>query len=56
MDEGVRKGLSWLLNNIVKNYDSLVERVTKDVNERTVSEEAERRERAVRVQKIRDER
>ncbi|XP_078265278.1 ADP-ribosylation factor-like protein 13B [Rhinoraja longicauda] len=56
MDEGVRRGLSWLLSNIVGNYDNLVERVEKDVSERTEAEGAERRERAERVQKIRDER
>ncbi|XP_051870625.1 ADP-ribosylation factor-like protein 13B isoform X2 [Pristis pectinata] len=56
LDKAIKKGLTWLLVTIAKDYDSLQERVQKDAMEQKAQEEQEKRERAERVRKIREER
>ncbi|XP_078088672.1 ADP-ribosylation factor-like protein 13B isoform X2 [Mustelus asterias] len=56
LDKSIRKGLSWLLITIAKDYDVLQERVQKDTMEQKAQEEKEKRERAERVRRIREER
>ncbi|MBN3326097.1 AR13B protein, partial [Atractosteus spatula] len=56
LDKSIRKGLSWLLNNIAKDYEALNERVQKDTAEQKAQEEQEKRERAERVRRVREER
>nr|XP_015217150.1 PREDICTED: ADP-ribosylation factor-like protein 13B isoform X3 [Lepisosteus oculatus] len=56
LDKSIRKGLSWLLNNIAKDYEAINERVQKDTAEQKAQEEQEKRERAERVRRVREER
>lgn len=55
-DKSIRKGLSWLLNNVAKDFEALSERVQKDTAEQKAQEEQEKRERAERVRRVREER
>ncbi|XP_078264801.1 ADP-ribosylation factor-like protein 13B [Rhinoraja longicauda] len=52
LDKYVARSLSWLVDSVIINFDSLVERVEKDVSERTEAEEAEKREREEIIQKV----
>lgn len=55
-DKSIRKGLSWLLNNVAKDFEALSERVQKDTAEQKAQEDQEKRERAERVRRVREER
>ncbi|XP_024150054.1 ADP-ribosylation factor-like protein 13B isoform X4 [Oryzias melastigma] len=56
VDKSIKKGLSWLLNNIAKDYEAIAERVQKDTAEQRALEEQDKKERAERVRRIREER
>ncbi|KAK7893096.1 hypothetical protein WMY93_022248 [Mugilogobius chulae] len=56
VDKSIKKGLSWLLNNIAKDYEAITERVQKDTDEQRAQEEQDKKERAERVRRIREER
>ncbi|KAM9821055.1 ADP-ribosylation factor-like protein 13B [Neosynchiropus ocellatus] len=56
VDKSIKKGLSWLLNNIAKDYEAISERVQKDTAEQRAQEEQDKKERAERVRQIREER
>lgn len=56
VDKSIKKGLSWLLNNIAKDYEAITERVQKDTAEQRALEEQDKKERAERVRRIREER
>ncbi|GAA6227607.1 ADP-ribosylation factor-like protein 13B isoform X2 [Lates japonicus] len=56
VDKSIKKGLSWLLNNIAKDYEAITERVQKDTAEQRAQEEQDKKERAERVRRIREER
>ncbi|XP_061841210.1 ADP-ribosylation factor-like protein 13B isoform X1 [Nerophis lumbriciformis] len=55
-DKSIKRGLSWLLNNIAKDYEAITERVQKDTAEQHAQEEQDKKERAERVRRIREER
>ncbi|XP_061745213.1 ADP-ribosylation factor-like protein 13B isoform X2 [Nerophis ophidion] len=55
-DKSIKRGLSWLLNNIGKDYEAITERVQKDTAEQRAQEEQDKKERAERVRLIREER
>ncbi|RXM97652.1 Coiled-coil domain-containing protein 127 [Acipenser ruthenus] len=55
-DKSIRKGLSWLLNNVANDFEALSERVQKDTAEQKAQEDQEKRERAERVRQAREER
>ncbi|XP_041115775.1 ADP-ribosylation factor-like protein 13B isoform X2 [Polyodon spathula] len=55
-DKSIRKGLSWLLNNVAKDFEALSKRVQKDTAEQKAQEDQEKRERAERVRQAREER
>ncbi|XP_028327259.1 ADP-ribosylation factor-like protein 13B isoform X2 [Gouania willdenowi] len=56
VDKSIKKGLSWLLYNIAKDYEAITERVQKDTAEQRALEEQDKKERAERVRRIREER
>ncbi|XP_014913156.1 ADP-ribosylation factor-like protein 13B isoform X2 [Poecilia latipinna] len=56
VDKSIKKGLTWLLSNIAKDYEAIAERVQKDTAEQRVLEEQDKKERAERVRRIREER
>lgn len=56
VDKSIKKGLSWLLNNIAKDYEAITERVQRDSAEQRAQEEQDKKERAERVRQIREER
>ncbi len=56
VDKSIKKGLKWLLNNIAKDYEAITERVQKDTAEQRALEEQDKKERAERVRRIREER
>lgn len=56
IDRSIKKGLLWLLRTIAKDFDALNERIQKDTIEQKAAEDQEKRERAERVRKIREER
>lgn len=56
VDKSIKKGLSWLLSNIAKDYEAITERVQKDTAEQRAQEEQDKKERAERVRRIREER
>ncbi|XP_017287133.1 ADP-ribosylation factor-like protein 13B isoform X4 [Kryptolebias marmoratus] len=56
VDKSIKKGLSWLLSNIAKDYEAIAERVQKDTAEQRALEEQDKKERAERVRRIREER
>ncbi|XP_054632694.1 ADP-ribosylation factor-like protein 13B isoform X6 [Dunckerocampus dactyliophorus] len=56
VDKSIKRGLSWLLNNIAKDYEAITERVQKDTEEQRAQEEQDKKERAERVRRIREER
>ena len=56
IDKSIKKGLYWLLHIIARDFDALNERIQKDTAEQRALEEHEKRERAERVQKLREER
>ncbi|XP_069745552.1 ADP-ribosylation factor-like protein 13B isoform X2 [Narcine bancroftii] len=56
VDQAIKKGLTWLLTTIAKDYDGLQDRVQNDTMEQKAQEEQEKQERAERVRKIREER
>lgn len=56
MDKSIKKGLNWLLSNIAKDYEVIAERVQKDTAEQRALEEQDKKERAERVRRIREER
>lgn len=56
LDKPIRNGINWLLNNIAKDYEALTERVQRDTAEQKLLEEQDKKERAERVKKIREER
>ncbi|XP_057686301.1 ADP-ribosylation factor-like protein 13B isoform X5 [Corythoichthys intestinalis] len=56
VDKSIKRGLSWLLNNIAKDYEAITERVQKDTAEQRAQEEQDKKERAERVRRIREER
>jgi ADP-ribosylation factor-like protein 13B len=56
IDKSIKKGLYWLLHIIAKDFDALSERIQKDTTEQRALEEQEKRERAERVRKLREER
>lgn len=56
VDKSIKKGLSWLLNNIARDYEAIAERVQKDTAEQRAQEEQDKKERAERVRRIREER
>ncbi|KAJ3589658.1 hypothetical protein NHX12_010501 [Muraenolepis orangiensis] len=55
MDKSIKNGLKWLLGNIAKDYEALSERVQKDSVEQRAQEDQDKRERAERVHRIRQE-
>ncbi|KAH0500020.1 ADP-ribosylation factor-like protein 13B [Microtus ochrogaster] len=55
IDKSIKKGLYWLLHIIAKDFDALSERIQKDTTEQRALEEQEKRERAERVRKLREE-
>lgn len=55
-DKSIKKGLKWLLNNIAKDYEAIMERVQKDTAEQHAQEEQDKKARAERVRQIREER
>ncbi|XP_032412560.1 ADP-ribosylation factor-like protein 13B isoform X2 [Xiphophorus hellerii] len=56
VDKSIKKGLTWLLSNIAKDYEAIAERVQKDTAEQRALEEQDKKERAERVRRIREER
>lgn len=56
VDKSIKKGLNWLLSNIAKDYEAIAERVQKDTAEQRALEEQDKKERAERVRRIREER
>uniref|UniRef100_A0A8B9W784 ARF like GTPase 13B n=1 Tax=Bos mutus grunniens TaxID=30521 RepID=A0A8B9W784_BOSMU len=56
IDKSIKKGLYWLLHIIARDFDALNERIQKDTAEQRALEEQEKRERAERVRKLREER
>ncbi|XP_019487090.1 PREDICTED: ADP-ribosylation factor-like protein 13B isoform X2 [Hipposideros armiger] len=56
IDKSIKKGLYWLLHIIARDFDALNERIQKDTTEQRALEEQEKRERAERVRKLREER
>ncbi|XP_069493299.1 ADP-ribosylation factor-like protein 13B isoform X2 [Ambystoma mexicanum] len=56
IDKSIRKGLTWLLQIISKDFDILNERIQRETAEQKSQEEQERQERAERVRMIRLER
>lgn len=56
VDKSIKKGLNWLLSNIAKDYEAIAERVQKDTAEQHALEEQDKKERAERVRRIREER
>ncbi|XP_078513842.1 ADP-ribosylation factor-like protein 13B isoform X1 [Lissotriton helveticus] len=56
IDKSIKKGLTWLLQIISKDFDTLNERIQKDTAEQKAQEEQEKRERAERVKRLREER
>ncbi|XP_054879243.1 ADP-ribosylation factor-like protein 13B isoform X3 [Poeciliopsis prolifica] len=56
VDKSIKKGLTWLLSNIAKDYEAISERVQKDTAEQRALEEQDKKERAERVRRIREER
>uniref|UniRef100_M3ZIP8 ADP-ribosylation factor-like 13b n=1 Tax=Xiphophorus maculatus TaxID=8083 RepID=M3ZIP8_XIPMA len=56
VDKSIKKGLTWLLSNIAKDYEAIAERVQKDMAEQRALEEQDKKERAERVRRIREER
>ncbi|KAL4608852.1 ADP-ribosylation factor-like protein 13B isoform X2 [Arapaima gigas] len=56
LDKSIKNGLSWLLNNIAKDYEAIHDRVQRDTAEQRAVEEQEKKERAERVRKAREER
>ncbi|XP_061627732.1 ADP-ribosylation factor-like protein 13B isoform X2 [Phyllopteryx taeniolatus] len=56
VDKSIKRGLSWLLNNIAKDYEDITERVQKDTAEQRALEEQDKKERAERVRRIKEER
>ncbi|CAN2387669.1 ADP-ribosylation factor-like [Pristimantis euphronides] len=55
-DSHIRKGLSWLLEVIAKDFEALHERVEKETAEQRAQEEQEKQKIAERVKRIREER
>uniref|UniRef100_A0A3P8V2A4 ADP-ribosylation factor-like 13b n=1 Tax=Cynoglossus semilaevis TaxID=244447 RepID=A0A3P8V2A4_CYNSE len=55
VDKSIKKGLNWLLSNIAKDYEVIAERVQKDTAEQRALEEQDKKERAERVRRIREE-
>uniref|UniRef100_A0A8C0NJ21 ARF like GTPase 13B n=1 Tax=Canis lupus familiaris TaxID=9615 RepID=A0A8C0NJ21_CANLF len=56
IDKSIKKGLYWLLHIIARDFDTLNERIQRDITEQRALEEQEKRERAERVRKLREER
>lgn len=56
IDKSIKKGLNWLLSNIAKDYEAITERVQKDTAEQRALEEQDKKERAERVRRMREER
>uniref|UniRef100_A0A8C6TT18 ADP-ribosylation factor-like 13b n=1 Tax=Neogobius melanostomus TaxID=47308 RepID=A0A8C6TT18_9GOBI len=56
LDKSIKKGLNWLLHNIAKDYEAITERVLRDTAEQRALEEQDKKERAERVRRIREER
>ncbi|XP_069061026.1 ADP-ribosylation factor-like protein 13B isoform X1 [Pleurodeles waltl] len=56
IDKSIKKGLTWLLQIISKDFDSLNDRIQKDTAEQKAQEEQEKRERTERVRRLREER
>ncbi|XP_077402115.1 ADP-ribosylation factor-like protein 13B isoform X2 [Vanacampus margaritifer] len=56
VDKSIKRGLSWLLNNIAKDYEAITERVQNDTAEQRAQEEQDKKERTERVRRIREER
>lgn len=52
VDPGIQKGYYWLLNYIARNYNSLNERVERDVVYQKVVEEEARKEKLDRLRKL----
>ncbi|KPP62145.1 hypothetical protein Z043_119685, partial [Scleropages formosus] len=55
LDKSIKNGLNWLLNNIAKDYEAISERVQRDTAEQRAVEEQEKKERAERVRRAREE-
>lgn len=55
-DPSIKRGVKWLLNSIGKQYDTVADRVRADVMEQRQIEAEQRRERAEKVRRIREER
>uniref|UniRef100_A0A672J7Y1 ADP-ribosylation factor-like 13b n=1 Tax=Salarias fasciatus TaxID=181472 RepID=A0A672J7Y1_SALFA len=56
LDKSIKKGLSWLLGSIARDYDAIALRVLNDTTEQREREARDRKERAERVRRIREER
>ena len=56
MDKSIREGFLWLLQGIERDWDSLHERVEREVAEQKEIEDQEKKERRERVRKKREER
>jgi ADP-ribosylation factor-like protein 13B len=55
-DRAIRRGMKWLLDNILKGYNDLSDRVNADVAVQREEEAKEKAERAERVRRLREER
>jgi len=56
IDPSIGTGFKWLINTILKSYEKRQERVDTDTREQQEREAQEKRGRAERVRKIREER
>ncbi|XP_073440525.1 ADP-ribosylation factor-like protein 13B isoform X2 [Dendrobates tinctorius] len=56
IDSHIRKGLSWLLQVIAKDFEALHERVEKETTEQRAQEEQDKLKIAERVKRLREER
>ena len=56
IDKSIHQGFLWLVNVIMSNLDKLQQRVEKDTNELRDKEALDKKERAERVRKQREER
>ena len=56
IDRSIKRGMQWLLRSVENNFEALDQRVKKDISVQKDREKQEKKAKAERVRKIREER